>query len=118
MKAVDRDILGSADEVAGRVVHEQIQRTAGSPDLVDHGIDVAGRSNIERMNRNMPAMLGQPFRSFFEHSGPSTTDVNLCPQLGESIRHRQPEASAAPGDDHALSCKQILGEHRSSSFFR
>ena len=103
MEAVDAQVLGAADEVAGRVVDQPSQGAVFGPDAVDDGVHGLGLANVQLMRKGLRArVVVQHLAGLLHHGASPAAQVQLGTQFRQLGRHGQAQPRAAPGDQDAL----------------
>ncbi|MHC2436729.1 hypothetical protein ACVMB0_004104 [Bradyrhizobium sp. USDA 4451] len=107
------ELLGARDEIAGSVVDQIGEGTAGGPDRLDHLVDRHGVADIDAVADHASAMLGHQFGGgLVADALASAADMHLGPELEEAGGHGLAEAGAAAGYQDAPPGKKLIGEHR------
>ena len=107
-----REALGRAGEVAGRVVHQHVDRAEVLPDRAEHRIHGVGIAHVAGPDEDLAAMRGRHLAGrFSQHRLAAAGDRQLRAQLQEALAHRPPQPRAAAGDDDDFVFEEIGLEH-------
>ncbi len=98
-----RQALGGAGEVAGGVVHQDVDAAVVLPDLGDHVVNRLGVAHVTRHGEDFAAVgRGHFARGRGQHLIATAGDGQLRAQLQEPFTHRAAQPRAATGNHHDL----------------
>ena len=92
------EILGLADEVAGRVVDEDVDAAEMADHARDHLVDLLGLSHVDLDRLRVQTRVAQFGGAALEMFGAPAANRDERTELAEPRRDREPETGAAAGD--------------------
>ena len=111
LEAVGAQVLGAAQEVAGRAAHQHVDGAQRRLRLVDGRLQ-RRRSGARRRTWRTPCapmrlqLLGGDVEAFAR----AAADGDVGPDRGEALGDAEVDAAAAARDEHGLARIQVLGE--------
>src|SRR5690348_2897094 len=112
IEAARRKLFTARDEIAGGVVDEVGEGTAG-PYLLDHFVDGLRVADVDAVAHHASAILVHQFRrGLVAHDLAPSADMDLGAELEKTRRHGFAEPGAASGYEDAASGEKLVLEHR------
>ena len=100
-------VLGAADEVAGRVVDQARERAAVGPDGLDHLLHGLGLAHVAGMAHGPAAvLLHQLLRCLLDHGAAPAAQVDVGAHHEKGLGHDTAQAGAAASDEDAFALEQ------------
>src|SRR5262249_20745218 len=112
VEAARTQFLGPRNEIAGGVVDEVGEGTAG-PDLLDHLVDGERVADVDAVaDHASPILVHQFGCGLVAYDLAASANMTLGAKLEEARGHRPAEAGAATGHEDAAACEKLIPIHR------